>query len=570
MLLAFRDEVETALREALEELGHPEIDPAIERPPEDVEAVLASAAAFQLGDDPTAFAQDVAATIRLADSELIGGATVQGPYVNFEPSDAYRRRTLEAAVEEDYPVMPERDDSILLEHTSANPTGPLHVGRARNPIIGDAVARLLRAAGYDVTVEYYVNDMGRQVATIAWALDHLGESDVADAERDKPDHDVVRYYRRADEILDGDDDTAEHAEREIEELLQALERGDEAALDLVADAVDRCLEGQLATLDRLGASYDDFVRESTFVADGSVDEVAEALETSEHCFVEDDAHQLDLSDYGIDKELVFRRSDGTSLYTTRDVAYHLDKFERCDRAVDVLGEDHRLQARQLAAALDVLGETRRPETIFYSYVDLPEGSMSTRGGTVVNIDDLLDEAQHRAREEIESRAEDRDRDVADVEATARAVGIGAVRYDIVARQPEKPITFRWEDALDFDGQHAPSIQYVHARANGILDKADADPELDVDALSAPEEMALVEKIAAMSLVIDEAAEDLAPHKVATYARELADSFNAFYRECRVLVDDEATRRARLQLTAATKHAIARSLGLLGVEAPDAM
>ncbi|MGK2230506.1 MAG: arginyl-tRNA synthetase, partial [Methanobacteriota archaeon] len=413
MLTELRRQVGDALAEALDEAGY-DADPDLEDPPEGVDADIASPVAFKLSGDPTAIADELASAVSLDDRPLIGWVGTQGPYLNFRASELYFERVLGSATDDGYPTLPEKDETIVLEHTSANPTGPLHIGRARNPVIGDSLARVMRAAGYDVTVEYYVNDMGRQVATITWALDEFDEDDVADLDgRDKGDHDVVRYYRRANEVLEGEEgeEYAERAEREIDELLQALEDGEEGALEHVGETVDRCLEGQLESLERLGASYDGFVRESGYVLDGTVDGVASRLKADSRSYEEDDAYALDLTDWGIDKELVFVRADGTSLYTTRDIAYHIDKFERSDRAVDVLGEDHKLQARQLAAALDALGYDRDPESVFYSFVSLPEGQMSTREGNVVNLDDLLDEAVERARAEIEKRADDRDRDV---------------------------------------------------------------------------------------------------------------------------------------------------------------
>ncbi|MCX2818165.1 arginine--tRNA ligase [Haladaptatus sp. F3-133] len=575
MLTELRRQVGDALAEALDEAGY-DADPDLEDPPEGVDADIASPVAFKLSGDPTAIADELASAVSLDDRPLIGWVGTQGPYLNFRASELYFERVLGSATDDGYPTLPEKDETIVLEHTSANPTGPLHIGRARNPVIGDSLARVMRAAGYDVTVEYYVNDMGRQVATITWALDEFDEDDVADLDgRDKGDHDVVRYYRRANEVLEGEEgeEYAERAEREIDELLQALEDGEEGALEHVGETVDRCLEGQLESLERLGASYDGFVRESGYVLDGTVDGVASRLKADSRSYEEDDAYALDLTDWGIDKELVFVRADGTSLYTTRDIAYHIDKFERSDRAVDVLGEDHKLQARQLAAALDALGYDRDPESVFYSFVSLPEGQMSTREGNVVNLDDLLDEAVDRARAEIEKRADDRDRDVDEVEETARAVGIGAVRYDIVARQPQKSITFRWDEALNFDGQHAPYVQYVGARASGIGQKTDAKPADPSDAvaeLEAPEERALIRKIGELSAVVEDSADELAPHRLATYSRELAERFNEFYRDCPVMNADEDTKRARLALVTASRVAIERSLGLIGVETPEAM
>ena len=202
--------------------------------------------------------------------------------------------------------------------------------------------------------------------------------------------------------------------------------------------------------------------------------------------------------------------------------------------------------------------------------------MSTRRGTGVDMDDLLDEAIARARTEVETRIDDRIRgdelEAADVERIARQVGIGAVRYDIVSKQPTKGITFQWEEALDFEAQSAPYVQYVHARCCGILASVDVPEtgEADAGVLETPEEVALLRQIARFPAVIEEAADDLEPHVVATYTRDLAEAFNAFYRECPVLDAEPPVRAARLALVAGARNAVANALGVLGVEAPESM
>ncbi|MFT4922885.1 MAG: arginyl-tRNA synthetase [Haloarculaceae archaeon] len=264
------------------------------------------------------------------------------------------------------------------------------------------------------------------------------------------------------------------------------------------------------------------------------------------------------------------------------MAHHEWKFEHFDRAVTVLGEDHKLQAEQLRATLDLLGhDTDSLRTVHYSWVNLPEGGMSTREGTGIDLDDLLDEAVDRARAEVEDRLGDRIRDddltEADVERIAHQVGIGAVRYDIVAKQPTKGITFEWERALDFEAQSAPYVQYVHARACGILAEAraaghDLPPAEDLAAadLEAPESRDLLRIVARFPAVIEEAADELKPHLVATYTREFAERFNAFYRECRVLEASAETRQARLALVVAARNTVGNALDALGVAAPDSM
>ena len=583
MFREFRREVEAALTDALAALDLPTDDLGVERPPEGVDAVLASSVAFRLaeavGAAPPAVAADVADAVETDGRRYVAAARARGPYVNFGVTDAYDADTLAAAREPDYGRLPPTGDRVVVEHTSANPTGPVHVGRARNPILGDAIARLLDYAGDDVERHYYVNDAGRQIATMTWAVDAVDEADLPPPERDRADYDLVRYYRRGSELLEeGDPETVAAAEAEIESIMRGLEDGDEATYERVAAVVDRVLDGMRASLGRLPAEFDEFVKESRFMRDGSTDALVERLRATDAAVYEDDAWQLDLADYGIEKEFVFERSDGTTLYTTRDLAHHEWKFAGFDRAVKVLGEDHRLQDDQLRAALDLLGaDVDRLDTVFYSWVTLPDGGMSTREGTGIDLDDLLDEAVDRARDEVERRLDDRGRDDqlddADVDRIARQVGIGAVRYDVVAKQPTKGITFEWERALDFEAQSAPYVQYVHARCCGILDRADADPDaLDPDAalLSAPEEVALLRALARLPATVEEAADELRPHAVATYVRDLAERYNAFYRDCPVLDAPPERRRARLALVDATRHAVATGLDVLGVAAPRSM
>jgi arginyl-tRNA synthetase len=585
MYLSLRSEVAEALEGALAALELPTEDLGIERPPEDVDAAVASSVAFRLagevGAPPPKVAADVASEIDPADYDYLGSVDTQGPYINFFPADRYLSETVEAGQREGYGRLDDRDSSVVVEHTSANPTGPVHVGRARNPIVGDALARVLDFAGYDVDTHYYVNDAGRQVAVFTWAYETFDESDLPEPDRDKPDYDLVRYYRTGNAYLeDADPEAEEAAEAEIEAIMQGLEAGDEDTYDRVGEVVDQVLDGMTQTLARLPAEFDEFVKETRFMRSGATDDVVDRLQALDEAVYEEDAWQLDLD--GFEKNLVFLRSDDTTLYTTRDIAHHEWKFEHYDRAVTVIGEDHKLTFEQLNETLELLGhDTDRLDQVFYSWVNLPGGEgMSTREGTGVDLDDLLDEAIDRARSEVEDRLDDRlrddDLDEDDVARIAEQVGTGAVRYDIVSKQPTKSITFEWERALDFEAQSAPYVQYVHARACGILGEAEGEglepaETVDPDLLDTDAERDLLRTIARFPAVVEEAADELEPHRVATYTRGFAEQFNAFYRECPVLTaEDEATRRARLALVAAARETVGNALGLLGVAAPDSM
>ena len=600
MFRQFRSEVEAALADALTSLDLPADDLGIERPPDEMDATLASSVAFRLASEvgvaPPNVAADVAEAVAdvLATDEFdyVGRVDTAGPYVNFHANDRYLADALaDAAGDEAYGTLPDRDVSVVVEHTSANPTGPIHVGRARNPIVGDAVANLLAYAGYDVDRHYYVNDAGRQMAVFTWAYERFDEADLeSEPARDRIEYDLVRYYRAGNAYLENADaDAVEAAEAAIADILQGLEAGDEETYERVGTVVDRVLGGMKECLARLPAGFDEFVKETRFMRDGSTTALADRLKESEHAVYEEDAWQLELDEWGIDKNLVFLRSDDTSLYTTRDLAHHEWKFDTYDEAVTVLGEDHKLQAEQLEATLEILGnDVDRLGHVIYSYVNLPEGKMSTRRGTGVMLDDLLDEAIDRAREEVETRLDDRIRDddltESDVERIAHQVGIGAVRYDIVSNPPAKAITFEWEDALDFEAQSAPYVQYVHARCCGIVDEATAagidvpggtgaavlD---DVDGATFETDAArdLLRAIARFPAVVEAAAADLEPHTVATFTRELAEAYNAFYRECPVLTaDTNALRDARLALVVAARNTMANALDVLGVEAPESM
>ena len=493
---------------------------------------------------------------------LIKEAKAFGPYLNFFPDfpEFSRMVISEIMKDEDYGRAVEKGEKILLEHTSANPTGPLHVGRARNPIIGDTLARILRKYGNEVETEYYVDDMGKQAVMVAWGVERFGPA----KEGERADYLYVKHYQRVNELIEKDEDV----KREIEEWIRLYESGDEEIRKKVRRTVEQMMGGILKSLNRLGIDLDNLAYESDIVFSGKVDEVVNGLKEKGVLEEENGALYIDLGKYGVkgkDTRFFITRSDGTSLYSTRDVAYHIDKLNRADHLIDVLGEDHRLQSKAVGIMLEILGY-EVPEVVFYAFVGLPEGRMSTRKGRVVYLDDLIEEAVERAYHEVKKRRSDLSEE--EMKRIAEAVGTSAIRYNIIRVQPEKKMVFRWEDALNFEGESAPFIQYSYARASSIIRKAG---EFSDEMVYEEEgEHKLILKMAEFPDVIRESAEKRRPHVVAQYLRDLASQFNEFYRDHRVIDAPEPLRSSRLNMVEAFRKVMREGMYALGLRVLERM
>ncbi len=494
-----------------------------------------------------------------------------GGYVNLTVDpNRLAELTLRAIRErgDEYGSLPPNGKRLLLEHTSVNPTGPLHVGRARNALIGDALARILRMAGYDVTTEFLVNDIGRQMVLLAWGAKNIPEPDLPRAERDRDDYRLARSYQVANRRVEENPDLL----KEVDAMIYRLENGDEALTREIHEIAKRILAGIEATLARLDIRFDSYFWESSLILAGAVGPVKEKLLALPQVGEQDGSHYIDLAPFGVqgrNTKWFFVRKDGTSLYPTRDVAYHLDKFGRCDQAIVVLGENHRLENTQLRIALRLVNAGKDVEPVFYSYVSLPEGGMSMRKGRVVFVDDLIDEAVERAYAEVEKRRPELATE--EKRAIAEFVGTGSLRYNIGRVQAEKPITFRWEDALNFEGDSAPFLQYAHARACGILAKAGGGTTIAERAqLSHPSEAELLKLIARLPGTLAACAEGRKVHPLAAYAHALAVQFQRFYEDCPVLQVEEPVRSSRLALVMGTRIALGNALRGLGLAAPEEM
>ncbi len=493
-----------------------------------------------------------------------------------------------------------KGQTLLLEHSSINPTGPINVGRVRNSLIGDTMARLGRAVGFDVKTHFYVDDMGKQVAIIAWGIenkvsekyslsfDEHGEPVLQKTEgaaenellgryekyADKPDFKVFFTYVPTTKLIED-----EMLDSEIDELAEKCEAGDEDSIEKLRKVADEVLAGQKQTLARLGIGFDSFDLESRFVLDGSAQKAIEDLKKLPQSLeLDTGAHAIDLSEFGLERRgggTVFQRPNGTSVYIVRDIAYHRWKLGQSDRNLIVLGEDHKVEYKELKTMLKLLGDLkddRLLDVVHFAFVGMKGRRMSTRKGVIVSVDELIDEGIERAEKEVRKRNEELGEEtVADI---ARQVAIGAIKYHMLKVQTMKPLTFSWEDALDFEGDAAPYVQYAHARASSILRKGGVSDETSIPEriiFTNESEKNLTRLLSHFPSVAFTAAEERRPHMLTDYAYRLATQFTDFYHKSPVLgAGEPEVKESRIAMVKATKQTLSNSLALLGIESPERM
>ena len=580
----FQNEIREKVSAALKDMGSEGIDFVVES--STMEGVDMAVPCFPLAKAlrkaPQAIADDLASRIQPAG--LIAKVASVNGFLNFNiDPEALIKSTLDEIIRcgPCYGSMPKSGIRYNVEHTSTNPTGPIHVGRARNPIIGDTLARCLKRCGHDVTTEYYVNDVGKQVVVLTWGVNNVSDEDAAknseehmkeigqnEKERDKTDHRLVAKYRVANKLMESDPAVQE----EISDMMRRFEQGDKEVIDTVRHTAEIMLDGLRETLGQINVVLDRYTWESKYIADGSAKAIVEKLKASKYAGQTDDgAWYVDLKDFGVqgkNTKFTFTRSDGTTLYTTRDLAYHQDKFTRADRLIDVLGEDQKLGSKQLCSALEIMGFDKLPDALFYAFVSLPEGKMSTRKGVVVYLDDLIDEAVARAYEEIKKRREGMSEEK--MMEIAKVVGVAAVRFNIIRVQPEKQFVFKWEDALNFDGNSGPYLQYVHARACTMLKRAgEFEHDTDASKFVEPSEINLIKILSKYEEVLRMAGDEKKVHMLPAYGHELASAFNQYYAAVSILNSNDK-RNARLTLVECAKTVLADVLDCLGMGAPEEM
>ncbi len=619
---AFCEDQVVSLISKVTEIEPAEVRQLIEIPPDSQLGDIATTVAFYLAKklkkNPVAIANEIVVLMReqMENHPIIRTIETKGPYINI----FLNRETMAEIVLDT--ILSKNDEygrtseyagkRALIEFPAVNPSKPWHIGHARNAILGDTLANVLETTGYDVIRIDYINDLGLQIAQLVWKLMRIPD---APKEGEKYDHYLGRLYVEVQREFED-----EEAERQIREIGQQLEDPNSEAFKRGAEIVTKCVKAQNQTAYLLGIYHHYQIWESSIAHSGLLEKAKEMMLQCDSIFKMEEGEKAgcivakldDLDEFKGMKEpyKVLFRSDGTRTYTGADVAFQLwkhrivdDPFEYKELEVQpngepvyrtaLEGEKHdigRVDAvfNVIAAAqahpqkliyniLELLGyETaaKNSHHVAYEYVGLEDVEFSGRKGTWVGYttDDVLRRARELAAEEVKKRNPDEDQEF--VENVSSQVAVGALRYFMLNASPDRKITFRWSEALDFDGDAGPYLQYSHARAQRILEKAGGEhDDADLSLLTSPYEYELIKAIARFPNEVLEVVRGMNKqpkgtsfnsNRLTTYGYTIATLFSKFYDNCPVLKADGNLRAARLALVRAFRITIANCLRLLGI------
>lgn len=491
---------------------------------------------------------------RISGLEFVSKATLENAYLNISVKPDLMLRSMHESITEkgQYPDTFQDPDRVLVEHTSTNPTGPLHIGRSRNSIIGDSLARLLRRYGYRVSTQYYVNDTGKQVAGL-----YLGY--VEAGKKDKSIEGLLNGYRTVYKEIEKNPEK----EREIERLIKAYESNDPTVTAEIREICMVMLQGIMRSMAEIGVKVDDYVWESNFLRSEEMSSIEKDLQ--EYVREEDGATYVEIDPET--KVFLTRRAHGTTLYVLRDLAYHTFKSKNYDWLIDVLGEDHKAYARQLKAILTDMLELRSTlDFVFYGFISLESGKMSTRSGNVVTLDDLIQKARETSLEIVREKRPDLDEN--SLLKIAKAVAKSSIRFQIAKVNPDKPMVFKFSEALNFEGDSAPYIMYSYARASKILQKKGQENNGDTEEF-VDEERSLLRSLYSYPYVLKNCRNALRTDLLGSYLLDLVRLFNEFYNKCQV-IGSGLHEKKRIKIVEVYRNVLADACSILGLEILEEM
>ncbi len=542
---------------------------------------------------PEATAEEIGGHI-VANAPEVEAFNVVNGFLNLKLSGAFwGARFAEAKAEPRFGEAPDTGRTIMIEYSSPNTNKPLHLGHVRNNLLGYSVAQILRACGHRVIRANLVNDRGIHIckSMLAWKLYGGGETPASSGM--KGDHLVGKYYVEFDkhykeqirELVaagQSEEEAKKNAPvmREAQEMLRRWEARDPEVRALWETMNGWVYEGFDATYAAMGVAFDKVYYESqTYLLGKNI--VEEGLAKGVFYRRPDNSVWIDLTGDGLDEKLLLR-GDGTSVYMTQDLGTAFRRFEdnRLDDMIYVVGNEQNYHFQVLKLVLKKLGYAWSDHITHLSYgmVELPEGKMKSREGTVVDADDLIAGMVQTAREMSDELGKLDGCSEEEAAAVSSMVGLGALKYFILKVDPKKTMLFDPRESIDFNGNTGPFIQYTHARIRSVLRKAqeagvafDGAPDAGVYGSFVADEVELVKMLTDYPAVVASAGENFAPSIIAAYAYDLAKLFNGYYHDHSILrEEDAAVRRMRLQLAEQVARVLRAAMGLLGIDVPERM
>lgn len=507
---------------------------------------------------------------KLSDVEGVREIAVAGPYLNFFiDTTALAENVLKAVLEEGDRFGSSdmgKGKTTIVEYSSPNIAKPFHIGHIRTTIIGDSIKRIYKHLGYNVEAINHLGDYGTQFGMMIEAYKRWGDDEIIEKD---PIPELVKLYVRINQEAETNKELLDNSR----EWFRKLENGDEEAVALWQWFRDLSLDEFKRVYDMLDVEFDSYRGESYYsdLMLKAVDEIKE-----KGLLIEDQGAQIiNLDKYNLPPAIIIK-SDGSTIYLTRDIATAIFRKDTYDfyKNIYVVGSQQNLHFQQLKAILKEMGHDWADDCVHvpFGMVSLPEGTLSTRRGKVVYLEDVLNRATEKVDDILREREEKNGYTMENREELARQVGIGAVKFQELFNQRIKDYVFDWDRTLSFDGETGPYVQYTHARMHSLLEKGNFDPskEVDVKALSLDDEKELLQQLYGFNQVIVDSHEKYEPYLVTRYITECAKTFNKYYTNTPILVDDEEVKNARLLLVYGVKNMIKIGLYLLGIEAPNKM
>lgn len=489
-------------------------------------------------------------------------------------------------VSDQFSTIEKNNETVMVEYSSPNTNKPLHLGHVRNNLLGFSVAQILEEAGYDVIKSQIINDRGIHICKSMLAWEKFGKGETPETDHVKGDKFVGNYYVKFDqeykkeiaELVEqgiSEDQAKKDAPlmKEAQQMLLDWESGDEKVQALWNEMNSWVYKGFGETYKRLGVSFDQVQYESNTYILGK-DLIQEGLDKGVLYQKEDGSVWCDLTDEGLDQKLLLR-SDGTSVYMTQDLGTAVQRFKENNlhKLIYTVGNEQDYHFQVLFKILKKLGYEWADQLFHLSYgmVELPNGKMKSREGTVVDADELMQDMFDIAKSKSEELGKLENFTEEEKKINYESIGIGALKYFMLKVDPKKKMLFNPEESIDFNGNTGPFIQYTFARIQSLLAKADFEAKETESIELSQSEKELIMQLANYKAVVERAAENLSPALVANYLYDLVKSYNSFYQNNPILIqEDENIKQYRLNLSDLTAKTIQKSLRLLGIETVNRM